>query len=248
MVTKCYLDMDGLLANLFDFIGHKIYNKDYRDVTAEEKQKARSIWTNKSEFYKALGGSREVFANLEPYPTNDALIKKVIEKFGEFYICSHPSPIDTKDCIAGKEDWIQKHIIPKYGKYFKGAFFPENKSVYAVNEDGSPNVLIDDFPPYVDRWNQGGGIAIRLQSSLYNESSIAQYLDEQFSKINVTESFKIFFEKSIHDPVRPGILKRQIKGKVTCSKARALKSRQKNKGNNTAKAAQRFCNYRNCKC
>ena len=55
-------------------------------------------------------------------------------------------------------------------------------------------------------------------------------------------------EENIHKPVRPGILKRQVKGKMTCSKARALKSKQKNKGNNTAKAAQRFCNYRGCKC
>ena len=50
-------------------------------------------------------------------------------------------------------------------------------------------------------------------------------------------------KKSIHDPVRPGRLRRQVKGKMTCTKARAIKSKQKNKGNNTAKAAQRFCNY-----
>ena len=37
--------------------------------------------------------------------------------------------------------------------------------------------------------------------------------------------------------------KRQTKGKLTCTKARALKSKQKNKGNNTAKAAQRYLNY-----
>jgi hypothetical protein len=55
-------------------------------------------------------------------------------------------------------------------------------------------------------------------------------------------------EENIHKPVRPGILKRQVKGKMTCTKAKALKSKQKNKGNNTAKAAQRFCNYRGCKC
>jgi hypothetical protein len=62
--------------------------------------------------------------------------------------------------------------------------------------------------------------------------------------INTFMTFKEYIiEKSIHDPVRPGILKRQIKGKVTCSKARALKAKQKNKGNNTAKACQRFCNY-----
>jgi len=54
-------------------------------------------------------------------------------------------------------------------------------------------------------------------------------------------------EENIHKPVRPGILKRQVKGKMTCSKAKALKSKQKNKGNNTAKAAQRFLNYRHCK-
>jgi hypothetical protein len=50
-------------------------------------------------------------------------------------------------------------------------------------------------------------------------------------------------EENIHKPVRPGILKRQVKGKMTCSKAKALKSKQKNKGNNTAKGAQRFLNY-----
>ena len=49
--------------------------------------------------------------------------------------------------------------------------------------------------------------------------------------------------EDIHDPVRPGILKRQIPGKITCTKARGLKAKQKNKGNNTAKAAQRFINY-----
>jgi hypothetical protein len=50
-------------------------------------------------------------------------------------------------------------------------------------------------------------------------------------------------EKNIDAPRHPGILKRQIKGKITCSKARALKSRTKDKGSNTAKGAQRFLNY-----
>lgn len=50
-------------------------------------------------------------------------------------------------------------------------------------------------------------------------------------------------KKMDHKARHPGILKRQIKGKITCSKARALKSRQKNKGGLTAKASQRFLNY-----
>lgn len=53
-------------------------------------------------------------------------------------------------------------------------------------------------------------------------------------------------KENVHAPVRPGILKNQIKGKVTCSKAKALKAKQKDKSNNTAKAAQRFLNYHDC--
>lgn len=68
-----------------------------------------------------------------------------------------------------------------------------------------------------------------------------QHLDE---KPNYYKLINKYVEKTIHDPVRPGILKRAAGGgKLSCSKARAVKSRQKNKGNNTAKAAQRYINY-----
>lgn len=49
--------------------------------------------------------------------------------------------------------------------------------------------------------------------------------------------------EGVDDAVHPGILKRQMSGKVTCNKARQLKAKQKNKGNVTAKACQRFLNY-----
>tara|TARA_R100000900_G_scaffold103437_1_gene80314 strand:- start:1646 stop:2200 length:555 start_codon:yes stop_codon:yes gene_type:complete len=60
------------------------------------------------------------------------------------------------------------------------------------------------------------------------------------------KTFKEFFEeasKEDHEPRNPGILKRRIKGKITCTKARSLKSSTKDKGSDTAKAAQRFINY-----
>jgi hypothetical protein len=58
--------------------------------------------------------------------------------------------------------------------------------------------------------------------------------------INTLMTFKEYvLEKSIDEPRHPGILKRQVKGKLTCSKARRLKG----KGGLTAKAAQRYLNY-----
>lgn len=70
-------------------------------------------------------------------------------------------------------------------------------------------------------------------------SELHSLIQEVIREISLTR-------ENIHDPVRPGILKNQIKGKVTCSKARALKAKQKDKSNNTAKAAQRFLNYHDC--
>ena len=67
--------------------------------------------------------------------------------------------------------------------------------------------------------------------------------DPKYRKQMKDQAKKITAKEGIDDPVRPGILKRQISGKVTCSKAKALKGKQKNKSNNTAKAAQRFLNY-----
>jgi hypothetical protein len=135
-------------------------------------------------FYQKLGTPKSLFANLEPYSTNDTLINKVIEKFGGFYICSHPSKMSVDQCIEGKLEWIDKHIVPKYSKYFKGAVFPDKKSKYALNNDGSKNVLIDDFQPYIDSWTEAGGVAIKLQSALFDNESMSLYLEKEFKKIN----------------------------------------------------------------
>ena len=74
----------------------------------------------------------------------------------------------------------------------------------------------------------------KVSSKWKNDPKYRKQMKNQAAKIS---------KEGIHDPVRPGILKRQTKGKLTCTKARALKSKQKNKGNNTAKAAQRYLNY-----
>ena len=58
--------------------------------------------------------------------------------------------------------------------------------------------------------------------------------------INTLMTFKEYIaEKNIDAPRHPGILKRQVKGKLTCSKARRLEG----KGGLTAKAARRYQNY-----
>ena len=48
--------------------------------------------------------------------------------------------------------------------------------------------------------------------------------------------------EGIHDPVKPGILKKRL-GNLSCSRVRSAKSKLKDKGTHFAKACQRYLNY-----
>ena len=53
---------------------------------------------------------------------------------------------------------------------------------------------------------------------------------------------EVLYEKSVHDPVKPGILKQRL-GKLSCSKVRTARGKLKDKGTHYAKALQRYLNY-----
>ena len=52
--------------------------------------------------------------------------------------------------------------------------FTSNKHKYAINElTFKRNILIDDKPQNIERWEQAGGIGIRYQA---NEDDFSEYL------------------------------------------------------------------------
>lgn len=185
---QCYLDMDGLLANLFDQVSRKLHRKTYSDSSPEDKLATRRLWEDKESFLKRVGGVENLFSNLEPYPTNDILVSKVIRCFGGFFICSHPAQIDRDACIKGKLTWIGKHIVPHFGGGFLGVTFPARKEEYATGADGRPNLLIDDYAPYIEAWRNRGGKAIRVRSDKFStREEFCGFLDEKFQELGISE-------------------------------------------------------------
>jgi hypothetical protein len=183
---QCYLDMDGLLVNLFDHVAHKMHGKRYQHLSDEEKSEGRIVWEDRSIFHRKFGKIDEFFAKLQPYDTNDAIIETVIEKFDGFYICSKPTKLGQEACIAGKLAWIEEHLLPKYQTHIHGILFPEKKEIFAIGENNLPNVLIDDYKPYIHAWNNAGGIGIRLRSDRFEcKKQIKEYLNEEFTKVDI---------------------------------------------------------------
>lgn len=197
--------MDGLLANLFDTISHKLYNKQYSTITPEEKTEARSIWVDKELFNEHFGDVETFFADLEPFGKNgeltNAIVSTVIDVVGEYRICSHPASLDTTGSKNGKITWIKTHLKTQPIEMF----FPQNKAIYAKT-DGVSNILIDDFPPYIAAWRNKGGIAIEMRTdSFQTVDQIKEFLTKELSAARdqiqgqVKESFNSIVSKLLSE-------------------------------------------------
>lgn len=184
-----FLDMDGLLADLFNTVSYDIFGQDYKSVTSpsnpkakENKEKIREYWTNKNKFVERFGPVEPFFEHLLPFGKDgsitNAVVKAAVDFAGEYNICSHPASINPIECRKGKEVWIKRHLNPQP----KEAFFPQDKSIYAVT-DGKPNILVDDFPPYIQAWRNKGGYAIEMRTENFSTPNQAYaFLTKELEK------------------------------------------------------------------
>ena len=179
--SKVYVDMDGVLA---DFFGEwqKLIGSDWRKVKDIEPalQKIR----DKDNFWLDLP--------LLPQAKNLlGVIKKVK---GSYTILSSPLPNDPNS-EPHKREWIKNNL---------DFFPPENviithdKPKYAVNSDGTPNILIDDFGKNIASWEAAGGEGFKHKDHKFERTAkaIKQHMTEP-----VDEAFdtKINWEKDPED-------------------------------------------------
>jgi 5'(3')-deoxyribonucleotidase len=161
--SKVYVDMDGVLA---DFFGEwqKLIGSDWRKVKDIEPalQKIR----DKDNFWLDLP--------LLPQAKNLlGVIKKVK---GSYTILSSPLPNDPNS-EPHKREWIKKNL----------SFFPpenviitHDKPKYAVNSDGTPNILIDDFGKNIASWEAAGGEGFKHKDHKFERTAkaIKQHMTE----------------------------------------------------------------------
>ncbi len=80
------------------------------------------------------------------------------------------------DCDVEKLKWLAKNT-PKMPIYNANIVDRDEKQLYAVSQDGQPNVLIDDYHKNIKEWNAAGGIGIQhtdTQSTIQALQNILQ--------------------------------------------------------------------------
>ena len=157
---KVYLDMDGVLA---DFL------TEYAKVAGIESGiSSRDIPPAKTDptLGKIIGTN--FFARLPKFPTADALVDLTVKTFGSYNICSSPLRGDHKGSEHYKREWISQHLHPGPQEII----ITPNKAKYAVQSDGTPNILVDDKASNITSWEAAGGIGIQYQADEDNLSKI----------------------------------------------------------------------------
>ena len=165
-----YLDMDGVIADFFGGIEKQFNVRHWKDLKWKEEVFAQLAYTD---FFDTLpcffDGKKNLSAKIV-----DHVKWQAFENDIQWGICSSPMRGDETNSIYHKRVWLERmNFMPEVCN----CIFTSNKHKYAMSPiDSRPNILIDDKPENIYRWEQAGGLGIRFQC---NQDDIEEYLFEQ---------------------------------------------------------------------
>ena len=164
-----YVDMDGVLADFFGGV-EKLYGVEHwKELTSNKDEGGL-----KQEVINRITGT-DFFATLPEFPTADQLIA-MVKKFtgGTFSILTSPLRGDHENSTKYKKLWINQHIANPEQVIVTG-----RKEAYAKDKaSGTPNILIDDRPTNIERWQNAGGYGILYQANRDQLTKVQQALND----------------------------------------------------------------------
>ena len=167
-----YLDMDGVLADFFGGV-EKMYGVEHWKQLTNDKTKDL-----KKEVIDRITGT-DFFATLPKFQSADALIDMVQEfTGGKFSINTSPLRGDNENSGKYKKVWISNNIEQPDEIIVTG-----RKESYAKDKGtGTPNILIDDRPINIQKWQSAGGYGILYQANRDSLDKVKKGL-EGYAKI-----------------------------------------------------------------
>ena len=163
-----YIDMDGVIADFFGGV-EKLYGvRHWKELNADNKLDL------KQEVINRISGT-DFFATLPKFESSGELISMVKEfTGGNFSINTSPLRGDNENSAKYKKLWIQNNIEQPDEIVITG-----RKESYAKDKaSGTPNILIDDRPVNIQRWQGAGGYGILYQANRDSLTKVKQALDQ----------------------------------------------------------------------
>jgi len=144
-LPQIYCDMDQVLVNFIGGANEVLHSKGLPNFPEADKE----------EKWNALKSVPKFWANLKPMP-DGLLLWKFIRQHNAWILSTPSRRMDT--CKPEKIEWVRKHLGNVEHIYLVPR---EDKQKFALAEDGTPNLLIDDHIKNINEWESKGGIGIR---------------------------------------------------------------------------------------
>lgn len=145
-----YLDMDGVQADFFGAWADKHGVSHWKAIQDKEGEIEELANSNPESVYN-------FFRYLKPLPGGQEIIKWLHRNAIPFTVLSAPLRGPFADVSKqAKRDWLDEHNPGTSDS----AIFTSKKQQYAIT-DGTQNVLVDDFGPYIQKWIDAGGIPVK---------------------------------------------------------------------------------------
>ena len=170
-----YLDMDGVQADFFKSWSEFEGVDGYKDIPKPEKSIQRLASQGSQAVY-------EFFRDLDTLRGGLRVIKWLQEHDIPYTILSAPLRYEHEASIKGKLEWLDKHHVGAS----ESAIFASDKSKYATDSQGRPNVLIDDFGKNIVPWEHSGGIGIKHDP--FDEGPTIKALEDIYLKDEIDEA------------------------------------------------------------
>ena len=171
--SKIYVDMDGVLVDFFGPWTKMMGVSDWKEIKDVDAalQKIRD--------------TKDFWINLKPTSNADNLLSVIKDIKGEYSILSAPMADDPR-VEPSKKEWVEKNL-----KAFppKEVIITSQKSKYAKNSDGTPNILIDDFGQNVSKWEASGGVGFKHKDHKFERTAknLKKYFEEPATERELTK-------------------------------------------------------------
>lgn len=170
MKHHVYCDLDGVLAN-FIAAAENFFQMDIAtDNTAFNK-----MWDRSNGWPHLMKQWPTFWMDLEPMP-HALQLWKVIAPYHPSILTAFPS--GWQSAATGKLIWCKRHL-PKFGYHPDQKFHAverSEKKKFALQLDGTPNILIDDYQKNINEWQRVGGIGILYVDSATSAEHVREAL------------------------------------------------------------------------
>jgi 5'(3')-deoxyribonucleotidase len=170
-----YLDMDGVQADFFGAWAKRHNVNHWKAIQNKEDEINQLANSSEKQVY-------DFFRDLKPLKGGMQIIAWLKKHNIPFTVLSAPlrGPY-SKASIQAKKDWLDQYNPGTSGN----AIFTSAKYKYAKDGD-KVNVLVDDFGPYLQKWRDAGGIAVKHE----DEFEVPNSAEDTIRQLE-----KIYFDK-----------------------------------------------------